>query len=68
MTIRARLARLEVQSAIGQDPRKLTDEQLDAEIARLTAIIDPADLPPRYGELDAQILALSAQLLVQGEQ
>jgi hypothetical protein len=50
-SLSARLARLEVHSAIGKDPRKLTDAQLDAEIRALAVRIDPADLSPTEREL-----------------
>ena len=46
MNVRTRIDRLEAQAAFGQDVRKLTDAQLDAEIRALAARIDPADLSP----------------------
>jgi len=45
MTIRTRLARLEVQCAI-KPSRELSDAQLDAEIARLSARLGIAHLSP----------------------
>lgn len=41
MNVRNRLARLEVQSAVGKDPRKMTDQEIDAELDRLRRKLYP---------------------------
>ncbi len=62
MNISTRIARLEAQSAVGKDPRTMTDQELDAEIARLKPIC--AALPPDP-EIDAEIERLRRKLYPQ---
>lgn len=50
MNVRARLARLEVQCAI-KPSRLMTDAELDADIARLTARLGIAHMSPAEREL-----------------